>query len=206
MPVRVVSARQRAARHPRQGAPPAAREPTQAALKVVATEGRPSWGRADARVTIVEFTDYQCPFCRQHFAQTLGPLRRLLADSVRYVVRNYPIPSLHPEAEGAAVAAECAFEQGKFWEYHDRLFEVTAHDAAALRKYARDLKLDVGKFDDCVGSPAAAARVRRDVDDGIALGVQGTPAFFINGRMIEGAVPLAVFALAVQKALMESAK
>lgn len=182
---------------------PQAAEP---ARRHVATEGRPSRGPAGARVTIVEFTDYQCPFCRQHYEQTLGPLHRLLGDSIRYVVRNFPIPSLHPEAEATAIAAECAFEQDRFWPYHDRLFEATEFSEAALRRYARDLRLDLARFDDCTRSPAARARVQQDVRDGIAAGIQGTPAFFVNGRPIEGAVPLEIFALAVQQALTETAR
>jgi protein-disulfide isomerase len=172
--------------------------------RLISTEGRPSWGPPNARVTIVEFTDYQCPYCRQHYATTLKPLRQLFGDSVRYVIRNFPIASLHPDAEGAAVAAECAFAQGKFWEYHDRLFESAVLDSTVLRRIARDVGLDGRRFEECLRSPEPMARVQRDLADGIAAGVKGTPGFFINGRMMEGAVPFAVFGVAIEKALARS--
>jgi protein-disulfide isomerase len=167
----------------------------------VSAEGRPFRGRADAPVTIIEFTDYQCPFCRRHFETTLPAILERYGDRVRYVVRNFPIPQLHPTAPAAAAAAECAFEQNRFWEYHDRLFLEPSHDNASLKQLARAAGLNAARFDRCLDGGVQDAVVERDVRDGVAAGVTGTPAFFVNGRVIEGAMPFEVFATVIEEAL-----
>lgn len=163
--------------------------------------GRAVRGAATAPVTIVEFTDYECPFCRTHFDSTLEPLLARYGDRVRYAVKNYPIGSLHPRAFQAAEAAECAAEQGRFWPYHDRLFRSRVLDRARLDTLARQTGLDAARFARCVDSRAMSLRVQRDVADGNALGVGGTPSFFINGSKVEGAVPLEAFAQMLDAAL-----
>jgi len=155
-----------------------------------------SKGNPNAPVTIVEFSDFQCPAC----AQARRDLHDLLErrTDVRLVFRNFPLDSscnealpraVHPEACMAAIAAECARRQNRFWEYHDRLFE-NQHtlDRESLFRYARDLGLDVPTFRTCLDDPEARSRVSDDVRAGIAAGIESTPTLFINGRRIDGAL------------------
>jgi protein-disulfide isomerase len=172
----------------------------------IPTEGRPARGPSNAPVTIVEFTDYECPFCRQHFAQTLPLLLKQYGDRVRYVVLNYPIPSLHPDAAGAAEAAECAAAQGKFWEYHDGLLAAPSLERGSLTKLAERVKLDRRSFAACLDTKAHAELVGRDIALGTSLGVTGTPAFFINGRFLDGAYPFPVFQAAIDSALASAGR
>lgn len=171
----------------------------------VSTEERPSRGPEGAPVTILEFTDYECPFCRQHFLQTYAPLLSQFDGQLRYVVRNFPIQQIHPRAQQAAEAAECANEQGKFWEYHDLMFDrAPALDRSNLSAYAIEIGLDVVRFEACVDSGAMAPVVAQDFEDGIQYGVRATPTFFINGRMVSGALSLDEFGSYVQEAMTES--
>lgn len=155
--------------------------------EAVAANG-PSRGPDDAVIDIVEFSDFQCPFCGR-----LEPvLVRVLAKyprTVRLVYRNYPLPELHPQAEKAAEAGLCAKEQGKFWEMHDLLFaEQEALSAQDLKDKARRLGLDTAAFSTCIDSGRMSEAVQADVREGEALGIQGTPGTFINGRFLSGAV------------------
>ena len=176
-----------------------------AAIVDVAVAGRPYRGRADAPVTVVEFTDYQCPFCARHFRETYRGLLSRYADTVRYVVRNFPIAVLHPQAHKAAEAAECADEQGAFWRYHDLLFErAPALDVESLRAYAAEAGLDRGRFDGCLGSGRKAQVVAKDVADGVAYGVTATPTFFINGQRVVGAATLAELESHISAALRQA--
>lgn len=190
--------------------PPAAREaaaalpstaPEEPRLVRVETEGRPSRGPSDAPVVIVEFTDYACPFCRRHADSTLTPLLRRYGDRIHYVVRNFPIPSLHPDAPAAAEAAECAADQGRFWPYHDRLFDLPSHDRPSLVSLARAVGLDDRRFARCLDRGEKAAVVARDMREGVAAGVTGTPTFFVNGRPVEGYVPVATFTSLIDEIL-----
>ncbi|NIW36059.1 MAG: thioredoxin domain-containing protein [Gemmatimonadetes bacterium] len=166
---------------------------------------RPSRGPADASVTVVEFTDYQCPFCTRHFEQTYPLLMQQYGDRIRYAVRNFPLVRIHPHAAKAAEAAECAHDQGRFWEYHDRLFENNAAlDVESLKRYAADLDLEVSQFNKCLDSGRKSEIVARDLEDGSRLGVRGTPTFFINGRILVGAQPYPVFRDAVELALQQA--
>lgn len=168
----------------------------------VATDGRPSRGPTDARVTIVEFTDYQCPFCGRHFQQTLPLLLREYSDRVRYVIRNMPLTALHPNAQRAAEAAECANDQTRFWDYHDLLFShQNALADSDLKNYATELGLDMAAFARCLDSGAKVSTVARDVEDGRRYGITGTPTFFVNGKALVGAQPYAVFKTAIDEAL-----
>jgi protein-disulfide isomerase len=148
----------------------------------------PVLGRADAPVTIVEFSDYQCPFCQRFFATTLPVLRKeyVQTGKVRYVFRDFPLDQLHPHARKAAEAAHCAGDQDKFWEMHDKLFEnAKALAAPQLVEHARALGLDAGKFNECLSSERHSPRVERGLADGTAAGVRGTPGFVI-GRTVPG--------------------
>jgi protein-disulfide isomerase len=153
----------------------------------------PSLGRADAPVTIVEFSDYQCPFCKRFYTTTLAALKKDYIDAgkVRYVFRDYPLEQLHSHARKAAEAAHCAGEQGKYWQMHDALFQNQgALDLPQLSEHARLLGLDGPTFDKCLSSGRNAARVDRGLADGAAAGVEGTPGFVIGrtktGDTVEG--------------------
>ena len=163
-------------------------------VRDVATEGRPQRGADDAPITIVEFTDYECPFCGRYIRDTYPALMAEYGDRMKYVVRNFPLSSIHPNARKAAEAAECAFDQGRFWEYHDALFQNQgALDVPSLKAYAEELGLDVETFSTCLDSGAKREVVAADHRDALAHGVNGTPTFFVNGRMLVGAQQLAAF-------------
>ena len=168
----------------------------------VSIEGRPFIGPEDAPVTIVEFSDYQCAFCGRHFRQTLPQLLREYEGKLKYVLLNYPISSIHPFAQKAGEAAECAFDQGKFWEYHDTLFQnQRALGVDSLKQYAVDLGLNTTEFDTCLDSGAKTALVLGDFQDGQSFGVTGTPTFFINGQPLVGARPFDSFKRIIDAAL-----
>ena len=159
----------------------------------VGVDGAPAKGSAKAPVTIVEFSDFLCPFCKR--AQpTLSAIEKRYGDKVRFVFRDYPIEQLHPGATKAAEAARCATEQGKFWPYHDVLFQKGPKTPQELKASAGEAGLDVAKFETCFTSGKHAAGVQKDVQEGARLGVSGTPAFFVNGRMVSGAQPVETFA------------
>jgi protein-disulfide isomerase len=147
-------------------------------------------GRADAPVTVLEYGDYECPYCRG----AARDVREMLArypDTVRFAFRNFPIIQLHPHAEQAAEAAEAAGAQGKFWPMYELLLEPSSGlDLSALLDYAAGLDLDVGRFRDEVTGRAHAAKIERDVQDGIRDGVNATPKFYVNGERIDGKLPL----------------
>lgn len=158
----------------------------------VDTDDDPSVGPADAPIIIIEFSDFQCPYCQKSVA-TLKEVRRLYGDKIRVVYRDYPGPN-HPHAAPAAEAAQCAGDQGIFWEYHDALFNHqapgTGWDFEAL---ARELGLHANEFSSCLNTGRYREEVRKDLQDGLALGITSTPTFFINGRPLVGAQPLAEF-------------
>jgi Skp family chaperone for outer membrane proteins len=148
----------------------------------IATAGHPSRGPANAAVTIVEFSDFECPFCGNLFP-VMKEIEAKYPDTVRVVYRQFPLNTIHPHAQKAAEASLCAKEQNKFWEYHDSLFE-NQRDLTeeALKARAANLKLDTAAFDTCLTSGMQAAAVRKDIADGNRAGVTGTPAIYINGR------------------------
>ena len=154
----------------------------------IATANSPAQGPASAPIELVEFSDFQCPFCyRAH--PTVKQVLSTYGNKIRFVYRNYPLPN-HPNARPAAEAAQCANEQGQFWAYHDRLFaDQTKLGDADLKASAAALGLDAGKFNACVDSHKYKDRIDADVQAGNEAGVNGTPAFFINGRMLSGAQP-----------------
>ncbi|MGA2408836.1 MAG: thioredoxin domain-containing protein [Candidatus Binataceae bacterium] len=155
----------------------------------VAAGDAPATGPADAPITLIEFADYQCPYCRQ-MQPAVNTLLEQYKGKIRYVYKNFPLPS-HPFAEKAAEAALCAGQQGQYWLYHDELFSQPPNtlDEPTLKKTAADIKLDTAKFDSCLDSNAEAADVKASFDEGRNIGISGTPSFVINGYFISGDVP-----------------
>ena len=148
--------------------------------------GGPSRGPADAKVTIVEFSDFQCPFC-QRAKPVLDEVEKRHPKDVRIVYRHLPLDSLHPRARASAEAASCAADGNKFWEYHDKLFANNrALSDAELRKYAAEVGLEAAAFDECVKSRKHASAVEADVEEAKKLGITGTPAFVVNGIVMTG--------------------
>jgi protein-disulfide isomerase len=161
-------------------------------------------GPADAPVTVLEYGDYQCPFCRGA-ARDVGRMLDMHPGLIRFVFRNFPIPQLHPQAEQAAEAAEAAAVQGRFWDMYELLLTPSSTlDLASLLDYAARLGLDLGRFRGEVTENAHAARIERDVTEGIRNGVNATPKFYVNGERIDGKVPLEGLVAAVQAALPSS--
>lgn len=162
----------------------------------------PTFGKPDAPVTLVEFSDFQCPFCRAA-APALRQVENKFGDKVQIVYRQFPIPSLHPNAFKAAEASLCANEQGKFWEMHDVMFEDQSKLAVSdLKQTARKLGMDGKKFDACLDSGRYVEQVQNDQRDGQRIGVNGTPAIFINGVLVDGgSVPYSTLEAKIQKEL-----
>jgi protein-disulfide isomerase len=158
----------------------------------VADAGRPAQGPENAPVEIVEFSDFECPFCLRVFP-TITKVLATYGDKVRFVYRHYPLPN-HPNARPAAEASACAAEQDKFWPYHDRLFSNAGKLAESdLKQHATALGLDADSFNACVASRKYRSDVESDIEAANAVGVNGTPAFFINGRALNGAQPFDAF-------------
>jgi protein-disulfide isomerase len=152
----------------------------------------PAKGPEGAPVTIVEFSDFQCPFCGKA-KTTVDEVMKSYEGKVRLVFRQFPL-SFHENAPKAAEAAACAADQNKFWEYHDKLFaNQQALKVDDLKKHAADLGLDAARFNECLDSGKKAELVKKDQDAGAKVGVTGTPAFFINGIALSGAVPAEEF-------------
>jgi len=167
-------------------------EPAAVRVQISADKGF-AQGPRDTQVAMVEFSDFQCPFCKS-VLPTLKQLMDKYPGKVKWVFRDFPIPSLHPTAPKAHEAARCAGEQGKFWEYHDLLFERSpSHSPQELKQYAQELNLDGSAFAQCLDSGKYEATVNTDVQEGQRLGVTGTPTFFINGRLLVGAQPFGEF-------------
>lgn len=160
-------------------------------------------GPASAPVTVIEFTDFECPFCdraRPSVNQVLSTYK----NDVHYVMRNFPL-DFHKSAKKAAVAALCANDQKKYWDYSDILWKnQRALDVTNLKKYAADLKLDTKKFDECLDADKHIAQVNQDHQEGMKAGVTGTPSFFINGQMLTGAQPFDAFKKVIDEELREA--
>jgi protein-disulfide isomerase len=161
-------------------------------------------GNKNAKVIVVEFSDFQCPFC-QKAAPTVKQIIESYGDNILFVYRDFPIHSIHPQAQKAAEASQCAFEQDRFWDYHDKLFEKQSEWATSgvpkFKDYAAELGLDTTKFNDCLDSGKYANEVGADLSVGQQLGVTGTPTFFVNGEKVVGAQPYSVFEGIIDNAL-----
>ena len=166
----------------------------------VATEGAPFKGAAAAPVTIAEFQDFPCPFCKR-VQPTLAEILSRYGEKVKLVHRDYPIDQLHPQARKLREAARCANEQGKFWTFHDALYAKAPAKQDQVKTYAQEVGLDVPALDQCLASGKDQGVVQKDIDEGTRAGVTGTPTFFINGRMVSGAQPLESFARVIEDEL-----
>lgn len=160
-------------------------------------------GPKDAKVVMVEFTDYQCPYCQRYYNETFNQIIAAYGDQIQYVLKDLPLESIHPEAVPASIAAHCAGEQDAFWEYHDLLFsmELGLGDEA-YQAYAQTLEIDTDEFNDCLSSGRYSQAVVADINILTANGIPlSTPTFFINGRYIAGAQAFATFAQVIEAEL-----
>ncbi len=176
----------------------------------VSEDDDPFLGSKNAPVAMIEFSDYQCPFCRSFWRDSLSQLKKEYIDTgkVRFVYRDYPL-SFHPMAAISAQAAECAEDQNKYWEMHDKIFgeqdkkgqgtvQFTVQD---IKKWALDIGLSADKFNKCLDSEKYKSEVEKDFSDGSAAGVSGTPTFFINGRSVVGAQPYSALRAIIEEEL-----
>ncbi len=160
-------------------------------------------GDKKAPVTIVEFSDFECPFCGRFFQQTFPQINEnyIKTGKVKLIYRDFPL-GFHAQAQKAAEAAECAGEQEKYYKMHDKLFtDGVQGGVASFKIFAADIGLNTAKFNDCLDSGKMASEVQKDQSDGAQYGVSGTPAFFVNGQLISGAQPYEAFAQAIEQAL-----
>lgn len=170
-------------------------------VELAVVEGDHVKGNPDASVTIIEYSDFECPFCSR-FHPTLNQVLNDYPNDVRLVYRHFPLDSIHAEARPSAEASECANEQGKFWEFADGLFENQSKLGKVFySELAQNIGLNVGQFEECVLSRKYKDRVEADFQEGIKLGVTGTPGSFINGELISGAVPYNSLKEAVEQVL-----
>jgi protein-disulfide isomerase len=171
----------------------------------------PSQGNKDAKVTVVEFSDFQCPFCKQYIDQTAAQIKSTYIDTgkIQFFYRQFPLTTIHPNALKSANAAECAQEQNRFWDYHDILFKnqdtwspMSADDAsAAFVDYANQLGMNGDQFKSCLDSNKYDKNVKDDMAAGTKVQVDGTPAFFINGNRLTGAQPFSEFQTLIDQEL-----
>ena len=179
---------------------------------IVSIDDDPMLGNRNAPLTLIEFSDYHCPFCRRFFTQTFPKIKTNYIETgkVRYVFRDYPLDAIHPNARKAAEAAHCAQEQGKYWEMHDIIFESKDRGFPDLKGMGQQLGLDIARLEKCVDSGKYADEIEKDYQDGTLAGVTGTPGFFVGltrkgatvqGMLISGAQPLARFTQQFDKLL-----
>lgn len=181
--------------------------PTTAGVKVQIEENDPVLGNPDAKVTIVEFSDFECPFCERAYSGAIADFEQsdyFTSGKVNLVYKHLPLNSIHPDAQKAAEAAECANRQGKFWEYHNTLFENQQYlDVSSLKKYAANLGLDTAEFNSCLDGNEAKAEVQKETTQATTAGARGTPYFVVintatgDTQVVSGAVPFAQFEAAI---------
>lgn len=190
-------------------------QPAEPARQISLNVGNaPFIGRADAPLTIVNFTDFQCPYCNQFYRQTYGDLKKVFVDTgkVRFYSMDLPLSRNHPNAMGAAMAGRCASEQGQFWAMHDHMQgNPEALSSPELVTFAQSLGIDDARFRKCIESNKYAAEIEKDMRMASSLGVSGTPAFVVgkstldgvDGQIVMGAVPLGIFQRALEKVELE---
>jgi protein-disulfide isomerase len=188
-------------------------DPLRQVMSKISLEDQPERGPKDARVTIVEYSDFQCPFCGRVYGTLENDVLKDYGDKVRFVFKNFPLTSIHPWAESGAVAAECAFQQGndKFWAMYNGLFskqsEITKDNfKEKATGIAKDAGLDVAKFEDCLDGRKTLDAVKADESEATALGINSTPTFFINGRRLSGAQSAQDFKKMIDQELGAGAK
>jgi len=169
-------------------------DPLKQVMNKIALDNQPERGPKDAKVTIVEYSDFQCPFCARVYTTLENDVLKNYGDKVRFVFKNFPLTSIHPWAEDGAVASECAFQQGndQFWAMYNGLFskqgEITKDNLKdKASEIAKNGNMDVGKFQECLDGKKSLDAVKADENEGNALGVNSTPTFFVNGRRLSGA-------------------
>ena len=187
-------------------------DPSKAAMDKISLKDLPIRGNPNAAITIVEYSDFQCPFCGRAYKTLEDQVLKEYGDKVRLVFKNYPLTSMHPWSEPAAVAGVCVRQQNPeaFWKAYDFLFQnqkdiTTDNVKAKVEDLVRDAGLDVSKFDTCFDTQATLAVVKAEREEGSGLGVRSTPTFFINGRKLEGAVPYENFKTTIDAILGASA-
>jgi protein-disulfide isomerase len=191
-----------AAANPAANQPAAIQSPQPVTRYKVDDGGNPAIGPKDAPITIIEFSDYQCPYCLKWNTEVYQRLLQAYPNKIRFVYRDFPLYSIHPEAGPAAEAADCAGEQGRYYDFHDKLFSGELElSAAAYIQYATELGLDLAKFNDCISSHRSKAEVTADYQYASNLGVRSTPTFFINGIALIGAQPFENFQQIIDKEL-----
>ncbi|MGH9961012.1 MAG: DsbA family protein, partial [Pyrinomonadaceae bacterium] len=163
------------------------------------SEFGPATGPKNAAVTIVEFSDFECPYCRNS-QSTIKELLSQFPQDVRLVFRHLPL-QMHAQAFPSAQAAYCAGEQDRFWQYHDALFALNQLSRDSLEKIATDIGLNMDRFNTCLASDASRAAVRKDVEEARRLGINSTPTFIVNGKLVRGAIPFADFKSIIEKEL-----
>ena len=166
------------------------------------TDNDPSLGSPDAKVTIVEFADFGCPYSRKS-SYVIRALARKYGDEVRFIYRDFPITELHPQAKQTAQAANCAGDQDKFWEYHDKVY-LNQNDLSdeKLVEFAEEINLDMDEFQSCFEEGAFTEEIDEDYQDGFDAGVRGTPTFFINGNRVPGSIPEDILDTLIQRILL----
>ena len=185
--------------------PPVPQQPATKSLIAGTVRAANLQGNPNAPVQIVEYGDFGCIFCTRFYQQTLSKVidKYVKTGQANLVYKHFPIVSLHPAADLAAIASECAADQGKFWDYHNLLFErnTKGFATAALAQMATDLQMNLPTFNSCMTNGATSGRMTADMNEGRALNVGGTPTFFINGVAVVGAQPYEVFDRAISQAL-----
>jgi protein-disulfide isomerase len=179
--------------------------------KFIGIDDDPQMGSPNAKVTIIEFADYQCPNCRAFWRETLPRIKKEYVETgkVRIVFRDFPIQEIHPEATITAIAAECAEDQGKYFEFHDKVYreqdrrgrDVVRYRVNDLKRWAMEIGLEAASFNECVDSERYKEEVAKDFKNGADVGINGTPIFFVNGRMIAGAQPFSNFQRVIEEEL-----
>lgn len=177
--------------------PPDRRErpqPGSEKVEGVTAAGNVVKGNPDAKVLMVEFSDFQCPFTKRFYMNSFGKIEKEYIENgkLKFVFRDFPL-GFHPQAKIAAMACECAGRQDKYWKMFDKLLNASSLEVESLKEFAKDLKLNTKIFDKCLDNQQTKDEVENDFQEGQKFGVGGTPAFFINGRKIEGAMPFEIF-------------
>ena len=161
----------------------------------------PIWGPTDAPITIIEFSDYECPFCKKWTSEIWPLIKEAYPDQIRLVYKDFPLSQSHPNASPAASAARCADEQSKYWSFHDRLFASSKLSAQLYESIATGLGLDVTQWKNCINNSKYDAEIEADYNYGAQLGITGTPTFFINGLPMVGAQPFSAFKKVIDQEL-----
>lgn len=157
-------------------------------IESIIHEHNPRFGNPNATVTIVAFIDFECPYCRQSYP-TFQHIMEKYAPAVQVIFKHFPLESIHPHARQASLAATCAQEQNAFWEYHDTLFTAQNLSETALTGYAQTLGLNMSQFSSCLASRTHASAIDTDFQDGLTVGIRGTPSYIVNQTKVEGSIP-----------------